>query len=309
MNNVFFPSPYQPYSTVPQLYIGEAIWAFLFGVVIGKSEMSPFTRGLLISFTPSGPYGAGIFDPRSWGNPDTTNEITLELTRVVLAIGVFAVGVELPKAYMLKHWKSLLFLLIPVMTWVRVNPPFLSLNPYNFLRGGSFPLASFMPSFPNSTSSRLSPLLRASPQPTPFLPLPLWEESMPKNMSPLTLDTSWQQSAVATTEPPSPSYSFPCTSSPTTMLETPSPNGSWTCGYVSPSLLHNFPFPLSHLTLSSPFTSSNPPFRRLRFRPWFRFSPPHEVLREQDADRSSVLRCSIPFPRSLGNWNRNDARH
>jgi len=30
----------------------------------------------------------------------TTNTITLELTRVVLAIGVFAIGVELPKAYM-----------------------------------------------------------------------------------------------------------------------------------------------------------------------------------------------------------------
>jgi len=46
------------------------------------------------------------------------NEITLEFTRVVLAIGVFAIGVELPKAYMKRHWKSLLYLLFPVMTWV-----------------------------------------------------------------------------------------------------------------------------------------------------------------------------------------------
>ncbi|KAI0087886.1 Sodium/hydrogen exchanger family-domain-containing protein [Irpex rosettiformis] len=83
-----------------RLYIGEAIWAFLFGVVIG-------------------PYGANIFDPRSWGNGsrDTVNEITLEVTRVVLAIGVFAIGVELPKAYMKRHWRSLFFLLAPVMTW------------------------------------------------------------------------------------------------------------------------------------------------------------------------------------------------
>lgn len=44
--------------------------------------------------------------------------ITLEFTRVVLAIGVFAIGVELPKAYMRRHWKSLLFLLAPIMTWV-----------------------------------------------------------------------------------------------------------------------------------------------------------------------------------------------
>ncbi|CCM01172.1 uncharacterized protein FIBRA_03220 [Fibroporia radiculosa] len=83
-----------------KLYIGEACLAFLFGVVIG-------------------PYGANIFNPREWGGDDvaTSNTIVLEFTRVVLAIGVFAIGVELPKAYMAKHWKSLFFLLFPVMTW------------------------------------------------------------------------------------------------------------------------------------------------------------------------------------------------
>jgi sodium/hydrogen antiporter len=69
----------------------------------------------------SGPYGANIFDPRSWGNDtdEVTNNITLEFTRIVIAIGVFAIGVELPKKYMYRHWKSLFFLLVPVMTWVR----------------------------------------------------------------------------------------------------------------------------------------------------------------------------------------------
>ncbi|KAK7466184.1 hypothetical protein VKT23_004905 [Stygiomarasmius scandens] len=83
-----------------RLYIGEACWAFLFGIIIG-------------------PYGAGIFDPHSWGDnsDETTNAITLEFTRVVLAIGVFAIGVELPKAYMKRHWKSLFFMLGPIMTW------------------------------------------------------------------------------------------------------------------------------------------------------------------------------------------------
>ncbi|KAF9070315.1 Sodium/hydrogen exchanger family-domain-containing protein [Rhodocollybia butyracea] len=83
-----------------KLYIGEACWAFLFGIIVG-------------------PYGANIFNPRSWGNGSTevTNTITLEFCRVVLAIGVFAIGVELPKAYMAKHWKSLFFLLAPIMTW------------------------------------------------------------------------------------------------------------------------------------------------------------------------------------------------
>ncbi|KAL0576556.1 hypothetical protein V5O48_005420 [Marasmius crinis-equi] len=83
-----------------KLYVGEACWAFIFGVIIG-------------------PYGANIFNPRGWsgGNEDVTNDITLEFTRVVLAIGVFGIGVELPKAYMRKHWKSLFYLLVPIMTW------------------------------------------------------------------------------------------------------------------------------------------------------------------------------------------------
>ena len=49
------------------------------------------------------------------------NTITLEITRVVLAIGVFAIGVELPNKYLKKHWRSMLFLLLPIMTWVSVD--------------------------------------------------------------------------------------------------------------------------------------------------------------------------------------------
>lgn len=61
----------------------------------------------------------GVFDPRSWGgaNTKTSNAITLEVTRVVLAIGLFAIGVELPGQYVLRHWRSLALLLIPMMTY------------------------------------------------------------------------------------------------------------------------------------------------------------------------------------------------
>ncbi|KIY66408.1 hypothetical protein CYLTODRAFT_398761 [Cylindrobasidium torrendii FP15055 ss-10] len=83
-----------------KIYVGEACWAFVFGIIIG-------------------PYAAGIFDPHSWagGNEEVVNTVTLEITRVVLAVGVFAIGVELPKAYMKRHWKSLFMLLAPIMTW------------------------------------------------------------------------------------------------------------------------------------------------------------------------------------------------
>lgn len=78
-----------------RLYIGEATVATLCGVIFG-------------------PHAAGLFDPISWGNVD---KITLECSRIVLVVQCFAVGVELPKSYMERHWKSVILLLLPVMTW------------------------------------------------------------------------------------------------------------------------------------------------------------------------------------------------
>ena len=69
-----------------------------------------------------GPYFAGVFDPRAWGSESKSNEITLEVMRVVLATGLFAIGVELPKSYMARHAKSLLAMVVPTMAigWVIV---------------------------------------------------------------------------------------------------------------------------------------------------------------------------------------------
>jgi NhaP-type Na+/H+ or K+/H+ antiporter len=67
-----------------------------------------------------GPYFAGVFDPRSWGS--NSDKITLEVMRVVLAMGLFAIGVELPRSYMADHAKSLLAMVVPTMAigWVIV---------------------------------------------------------------------------------------------------------------------------------------------------------------------------------------------
>jgi sodium/hydrogen antiporter len=80
-------------------------------MILHAGQLQSLTKMYLL-----GPYGTNIFDPRSWGNStnESINNITLEFTRVVIAIGV-----ELPKKYMYRHWKSLFFLLVPVMTWVR----------------------------------------------------------------------------------------------------------------------------------------------------------------------------------------------
>ncbi|KAI1769137.1 alkali metal cation/H+ antiporter Nha1 C terminus-domain-containing protein [Hypoxylon sp. FL1150] len=78
-----------------RMYIGEATIATLCGVIFG-------------------PHAANLIDPNSWGNVD---EVTLEFSRIVLVVQCFAVGVELPKYYMERHWKSVVFLLLPVMTF------------------------------------------------------------------------------------------------------------------------------------------------------------------------------------------------
>ncbi|KAI9651822.1 MAG: hypothetical protein M1831_007572 [Alyxoria varia] len=84
-----------------RLYIGEATVATICGIIFG-------------------PHAADLISPQTWGNMDL---ITLEFTRIVLVVQCFAVGVELPQAYMQKHWRSVVFLLIPVMTfgWLVVS--------------------------------------------------------------------------------------------------------------------------------------------------------------------------------------------
>ena len=62
-----------------------------------------------------GPHCAGIFDPRGWG--PSSNAITLEVMRIVLATGLFAIGVELPQSYLAKHAKGLLVMVVPTMAF------------------------------------------------------------------------------------------------------------------------------------------------------------------------------------------------
>ncbi|KAJ6481499.1 Sodium/hydrogen exchanger family-domain-containing protein [Mycena vitilis] len=84
-----------------KLYINEVILGTIFGIIVG-------------------PHCANIFNPRSWGT--STDAITLEVMRVILATGLFAIGVELPGAYMAKHVRGLLILVVPTMAfgWVIV---------------------------------------------------------------------------------------------------------------------------------------------------------------------------------------------
>ncbi|PLW11037.1 hypothetical protein PCANC_20506 [Puccinia coronata f. sp. avenae] len=79
-----------------KLDIAESIVSVLFGILLG-------------------PYATGLFDPRSWNQGRSFNELTLELSRIVVALSVFAVGLDLPRAYMWRHWRSLAWLIGPAM--------------------------------------------------------------------------------------------------------------------------------------------------------------------------------------------------
>lgn len=59
------------------------------------------------------------------------NKLTLYLTRIVIALSVFAVGVELPRAYMYRNCKSLSIMLGPV--YVHYAPKFVDSNKTQFL--------------------------------------------------------------------------------------------------------------------------------------------------------------------------------
>jgi NhaP-type Na+/H+ or K+/H+ antiporter len=62
-----------------------------------------------------GPHVLGIFNPRSWTH--ITNILTREIMRIVLATGLFAMGVELPTTYLADHAKSLLIMVVPTMAF------------------------------------------------------------------------------------------------------------------------------------------------------------------------------------------------
>lgn len=77
------------------LHLSEPPLAVIFGILLGPAVLN-------------------IITPRSWGMDD---KILQEITRVIVGIQCFAVGIELPKHYFYRHWKSVLYFLGPVMAF------------------------------------------------------------------------------------------------------------------------------------------------------------------------------------------------
>ncbi|KAI8596866.1 Sodium/hydrogen exchanger family-domain-containing protein [Dissophora ornata] len=81
-----------------KLFISEAFVSTVFGIIIG-------------------PYVIGIFNPAGWKDYDN---VTLEFTRIVIAVQVMAAGVSLPRSYIVKERLSLFMMIVPlmVMMWI-----------------------------------------------------------------------------------------------------------------------------------------------------------------------------------------------
>ena len=78
-----------------RLHLSEPPLALLFGILIG-------------------PRVCNFVDPVSWGLKD---DFVQELTRVILGIQCFAIGIDLPKYYLNGNWRSVAMMLGPVMTF------------------------------------------------------------------------------------------------------------------------------------------------------------------------------------------------
>jgi NhaP-type Na+/H+ or K+/H+ antiporter len=86
-----------------RLYISEATLATCTGIIFGPLAANVFTPGTWASDT-----GSVV------GN-DALNDLTFQITRIVIGIQVLFTGIALPKAYLRREWISLVTLLGPIM--------------------------------------------------------------------------------------------------------------------------------------------------------------------------------------------------
>lgn len=76
-----------------KILMGQAPVAFIVGIIFG-------------------PRSASLIDPLVWSKPNT---VTLEFSRLVLAVQCFGNAIELPNSYLERHTRSLAYIIGPVM--------------------------------------------------------------------------------------------------------------------------------------------------------------------------------------------------
>ncbi|KAJ1961512.1 hypothetical protein GGI12_003210 [Dipsacomyces acuminosporus] len=81
--------------TKERLFLSESLLAMVYGIIVGPQVLN-------------------WVNPGTW--TDDVNQLTLEFSRYALAIEVMIAGVTLPMKYVVHEWKSMLMLLLPVLS-------------------------------------------------------------------------------------------------------------------------------------------------------------------------------------------------
>ena len=89
------------------------IYSFFSAFIRNRLHLSEPPLATLVGII-FGPQVLDVVNPQAWHWEDT---VTQEAARVIVSLQVFSVGVELPKAYFSRHWKSVGMMLVPVMTF------------------------------------------------------------------------------------------------------------------------------------------------------------------------------------------------
>jgi len=98
-----------------RLHLSEPPIALLVGIILGPRALGWLTPNLCgVNGCRSGTEATGNSPLGGWGWGD---DVVQEATRVIVGIQVFAIGVELPKFYASRHWRSVGMMLGPVMTF------------------------------------------------------------------------------------------------------------------------------------------------------------------------------------------------
>lgn len=90
-----------------RLYISEATLATCTGIIFGPLVADVFSPGSWVSHADSG--ASSVLEN------EALNELTFQITRIVIGVQVLFTGIALPKAYLRKEWVSLATLLGPIM--------------------------------------------------------------------------------------------------------------------------------------------------------------------------------------------------
>ncbi|ORX53493.1 hypothetical protein DM01DRAFT_1336032 [Hesseltinella vesiculosa] len=109
------PGEFSPFTIAIAVLSGVILFFGYFSMFIKERLFLSEAFVALIVGIIAGPLVSNGFSPTSW---DASDEITKEFTRCVIAIQVMAVGIELPKHYLKKEWRTMFYFLIPVMLFM-----------------------------------------------------------------------------------------------------------------------------------------------------------------------------------------------